>query len=177
MKKSITVIILATILLLFLSSHGKKLKYKLVKVNSKQTQIKFKTATIEVDNELLEYTIEFIEEAYKHDINVEMVSRSYMGIYCDETPFGMVGITDLNFPHYSYSLINCENIQSNNRLRAVIFHELGHKYVTWGHCHAYCDQIMSSVMNDRMVYGDWSKQKEIFFKNIKHDGIILPKKE
>lgn len=169
MKKSL--LILTSLLLISCSN------YRIVKLNEKQTAIKFKTATIEVDNELLEYAIEFVEEAQRYGIEVEKISRSYLGIYCDETPFGMVGVTNLNFPYYSYSLINCEDIKSNNRLRTVVFHELGHKYVTWGHCHALCDQIMSSTVNDRMIYGDWGEQKEVFFKNLKHEGFYSPKKE
>lgn len=151
--------------------------YRLIKLNENQTAIKFKTSTIEVDNELLEYVIEFVDEAQEHGIQVEDISRTYLGIYCDEIPLGMVGVTNFNFPYNSYSMIDCENIKSNNKLRIAVFHEMGHKYITWGHCHTFCDQIMTSMLNDKGVYNDWEHQKEVLFNNLEHKGFNLTKDE
>ena len=85
----------------------------------------------------------------------------------------MIGVTSLNFPENTYSLIDCENIKSNNRLRIVVFHEMAHKYVTWGHCHTLCNQIMTSTINNKAIYGDWEKQKEVLFTNGIHEGLNL----
>jgi hypothetical protein len=168
MKKTILIILLGLSLL----SCSDKLKYKVYYVSDTRSEIEFKESSIEVDNILLPYVKEFFNEAYNNGIDVENISKTFQGIYLEDIQDGINGITFLNYPDKSFSLIN-NNIKSTNKLRLTIFHELAHKYIAWGHCHTYCNEIMSSTLNFKLLYSDWNKRKEILFKNTKHKGLNL----
>lgn len=163
--------IIIALLGLTLLSCSDKLRYKVNSISDTRSQIEFKTSTIQVDNILLPYVEEFIVEADKYDIDVETISQHYLGVFCDETPMGTVGVTIMDYPNDDYTLIDYENNKASNKLRLIVFHEMGHKYVAIGHCHILCDQIMTATLNNRVVYCDWENKKKMFFTNAEHTGV------
>lgn len=169
MKKLITILLAG----LFLTcTTANKLNYSVKEIADTRSEIVLNNSTFEVDNSLLPYVEEFINEAHSYDIKVDSISKTYMGIYVDYPPAGMVGVTFLRYPNgLDYSLVHPESLISINKTRALVFHEMAHKYLKYPHCHTVCDQLMSTIAASQVFYGEWEKQKEILFKQTDHNYI------
>lgn len=167
----ITLFILGLILwgIIILSPNIKP--YRITKVAETRSEIVFKTSTIEVDNILLPYVIEFIDEAFEYDIDIEQLSKIFTGVYYDETPRGLIGIFYRG--QNPYCLISPLLETTINKLRITVFHELSHYYLNRKHCHTYCKQIMSEIFNVYAVYNNWDEQKRILFEHKPHNNYYL----
>lgn len=137
-----------------------------------RTIMEFKDGSFEVDNKLVPYVKEFIEEAEKNGRDMSEFSITYLGIYYDILPYGYYGVTYNQQPEgLNYSIINSMLKEFPNKTRTLVFHEMSHALGYTGHCHDKCDQIMSAKLNESNFYNDWKKQKKILFNNKKHDSI------
>lgn len=142
------------------------------KIGETRTELIFETSSIEVDNILLPYVREFMDEAKKYNINIDKISRHYMGIYSDYPPDKAIGIAfKKEYGTDAYSLISPLLETFINKLRVIVFHELAHYYLNGKHCHRFCTEIMSATLNRNSIYNNWEKQKKALFLNIKHESI------
>ena len=91
-----------------------------------------------------------------------------MGIYVDLVAYGHYGETYYQTPYKDFSIINPAIVDTPNKLRLIVFHELHHKFSKEKHCHTKCDEIFSATLNKSNFYNNWEKQKETLFKNKKH---------
>jgi len=150
--------------------------YTKEKVGEAQTKIHFKNNSIEVDNPLLFWTEEFLKEASNH-VDVDSISKNYVGIYVGTPSLGDLGTTYFREDGSIYSVISPIN-NTNNRLRIIVYHELAHAYLgSPGHCHELCGEIMSAGIGNTVWYRDWEAQKEVLFNKTKHESVYFPIKE
>jgi len=173
MKKSLKNII-ATILvsIAIISCSTSKIITKKSELGINRTELHFKNNSIEVDNVLLPYVEEFVEEAIKYNINVDSISKNFLGIYVEYTPKGTLGVTYKQQPEgLDFCLIAPIIAANKKKARLIVFHELAHAYMSRTHCHKFCREIMSANISVHTIYNDWNNQKKIFFKEIKHNAI------
>lgn len=160
---------LAAILFLTMSCN----KYKIKRSGNIDTIYINDTVSIESDTLITKYVIEFLDDYTKHTSskdNIEYHSNKFLGIYLDYLPPGKYGLTLYRQPELkNYSLITPLIKNNQNKLRLVVFHELGHIYLqNINHCHDKCDEIFSAYLNNDNFYNEWNKQKKIFFNREQH---------
>ena len=161
--KTLKLIMIILLTLLVTSCSSTKL-YTKIPIGKNRTIIQFKYNSMEVDNRLLYYTEEFVREALSAGLNVDSLSHNFLGIYADNAPMGSWGITVRNLDNTYFSVID-HTVNTDNKLRVVIFHELSHYYLNkLGHCHNECEHIMSSTSGVENFYRNWEKQKEDLFR-------------
>jgi len=151
--------------------------YKVVPVEfaNDRYRIEFKTSSFEVDNILLPFVEEFVTEAIKHDINMDSLSRTYMGIYYDNPSIpNYIGITWTKMPDSSDVSLVSRDLRTINKVRHNVFHEMAHKFLDAKHCHYQCYGLMSEI-NSNFYYLNWEKLKNDLFTGGKHE-ILTAKK-
>lgn len=170
-KKNIIlfIVIIILVFVLFIIK-GLNSNYTINEIYETRSKIVFKTSSIEVDNILLPYVKEFLDDAIRYNINIDSLSRDFMGIYYDYTPYKLVGIVFKKTPtRASYSLVSPLLETFINKLRIIVFHELSHYYLNRKHCHRFCSEIMSNIANASSIYNNFEEQKKVMFENLPHE--------
>lgn len=132
------------------------------------SEVKFGNNIVEVDNRVLPYVEEFKKECEKWDIDVDDHMKGYIGIYVDEEMIGKYGKTIGSLvTNFGFSLINKDILDNRNKVRVIVFHELGHR-LGFEHCHKKCSAIMSSIGGMSSFYNVWEAQKVQMFGRVPH---------
>lgn len=161
-----TILIIGIVLIGFFGSfyiRGEETPYYKEADGPNRTIIHFSDSKIEVDNALLHYTESYINTAISNGMDMNELSKNFLGIYIELIPVDHWGATMTNEDGTYFVLINT-TVTTENKLRLVIFHELSHYYITpRTHCHAICGDIMSAEAGYNNFYKDWEAQKAILF--------------
>lgn len=149
--------------------------YKKIVINDSQCRLVFNdTISFTTDKKLLPYVEGFIADYISNGYTQKDLlyhADTYLGIYIDHTPKGKYGVTFMNIRKEGndFTIITPSIVESPNKLRVLVYHEMGHKFLTdRSHCHEHCDQIFSAYLRIGNFYNDWEKQKKILFKRLEH---------
>lgn len=126
---------------------------------------------IEVENSLLEYTIDFLKEAEEYGYEIDKVAENFIGIYTDVLPSDKLGLTIFrdSSSEKNYSIITKSILDLEAVKRMCVYHELAHVFIKREHCHRKCNEIMSEYHDTHNYYNDFNEQKMILFKQLDHD--------